>query len=279
MSKELGFVLLTPYSLRKSRTGGIIGRLLSLSGMELVAARMFGPSQELVEKYAALVLKNEDVDQDMRELLAEYVLREMAPFPDGRCHRVMMLLFEGEDAVAKLYRAAGSFIDSKESADTVRGTYGDFVHDNEGNVTYFEPAILIGPTTRTVKNTLGLWAEYSFSDGGVLERAVRTDGEEVERTLVIIKPDNFTFPSARPGNVIDTFSRSGLRIIGAKLHRMSLSEALEFYGPVQQVLRDKLSGYATDRACQALEKEFEFKMPDEVRNALIPTLGAAFGDR
>jgi len=279
MSKELGFVLLTPYSLRKSRTGGIIGRLLSLTGLELVASRMFGPSNELVQKYAELVRGNEDISPEMRELLTEYLIRELTPFPDGRCHRVMMLLFEGEDAVSKLYQAAGSFIDSQESADTVRGTYGDFVHDNQGNVTYFEPAILIGPTIRSVKNTLGLWAEYAASDGGLLERAVRIDGGPVEKTLVIIKPDNFTFPSARPGNVIDTFSRSGLRIIAAKLHRMSLAEALEFYGPVQQVLREKLSGYASDRACQALEKEFEFEMPDDVRDALGQTLGPAFGDQ
>jgi len=279
MSKELGFVLMTPYSLRKSRTGGIIGRLLSLTGLELVASRMFGPSNELVQKYAELVRGNEDISPEMRELLTEYLIRELTPFPDGRCHRVMMLLFEGEDAVSKLYQAAGSFIDSQESADTVRGTYGDFVHDNQGNVTYFEPAILIGPTIRSVKNTLGLWAEYAASDGGLLERAVRIDGGPVEKTLVIIKPDNFTFPSARPGNVIDTFSRSGLRIIAAKLHRMSLAEALEFYGPVQQVLREKLSGYASDRACQALEKEFEFEMPDDVRDALGQTLGPAFGDQ
>ena len=73
MSKELGFVLMTPYSLRKSRTGGIIGRLLSLTGLELVAARMYGPSQELVEKYAELVGNNEDVLPDIRELLPEYI--------------------------------------------------------------------------------------------------------------------------------------------------------------------------------------------------------------
>jgi len=278
MSKELGFVLITPYSLRKSRTGGIISRILSLTGLELVAARMIGPSMELVKKYAELIRVNEDVLPERRDLLADYVLREFAPFPDGRCHRVMLLLFEGEDAVAKLYCAAGSFIDSTESADTVRGTFGDLVHDNHGNITYFEPAVLIGPTVRSVKKTLGLWAEYSSRDGGILYHAIRPDAGPVEKTLVIIKPDNFSFPSVRPGNIIDIFSRSGLRIIGAKLHRMSPAEALEFYNPVRQVLHKKLSGYAADRACRILEKEFNLKMPEEVRDALKETLGPVFSN-
>ena len=60
------------------------------------------------------------------------------------------------------------------------------------------------------------------------------------RTLVIIKPDNWRYPSSRPGNIIDMLSRTGLRIVGCKLYRMSVEEALEFYGPVKNALREKL---------------------------------------
>jgi len=59
---------------------------------------------------------------------------------------------------------------------------------------------------------------------------------------------------------------------------MSLAEALEFYGPVQGVLRDKLGGMAVDRACRVLNEEFGFEMPGDVREALIGTLGNAYGD-
>ena len=38
MTVELSFVLITPYSLMKSRTGGIIARLLSRTDLELVGA-------------------------------------------------------------------------------------------------------------------------------------------------------------------------------------------------------------------------------------------------
>ncbi len=279
MSKELGYVLVTPYTLRKSRTGGVLGRLLSRTGLDLVAARMYGPSTGLVKRYAELIRKSEDVWPEIRELLSDYIEREFAPAEDGLCHRVMMLLFEGENAIRKLRDAVGGFEDSIESAETIRGTYGDFIKTLDGTVTYFEPAVLVAPTLEFAKESLGLWADHSESDGGVLDHAIRlADDRNVQKTLVIIKPDNFTFPSARPGNIMDLFSRSGLRLIGAKLLRMSLAEALEFYGPVQPVLREKLGGMAVGRACKVLESEFGFPMPPAVRDALSATLGPAFGD-
>jgi nucleoside diphosphate kinase len=64
----------------------------------------------------------------------------------------------------------------------------------------------------------------------------------VEKTLVLIKPDNFKFPNLRPGGVIEVFSRTGLYIVGFKVHRMSIAQAKEFYGPVLPVLEDKLGG-------------------------------------
>ncbi len=279
MSKELGYVLITPYTLRKSRTGGVLGRLLSRTGLDLVAARMFGPSTELVRRYAELIRANEDIWPEIRELLSLYIEREMAPTADGQCHRVLMLLFEGENAVRKLRDAVGGFEDSVESTDTIRGTYGDYIKANDGSVTYFEPAALAGPSVDEVRDVLGLWAEFTETDGGILDNAIRlAEVEDVQKTLVIIKPDNFTFPSSRPGNIMDIFSRSGLRLIGVKLLRMSLAEALEFYGPVQPVLRDKLGGMAVDRGCKALAKEFGFEMPEEVKTALSDSLGPAFGD-
>ena len=279
MAKELGFVLITPHSLRKSRTGGIIGRFSRIEGLEFVAARMFGPSEELVAEYAAWLRDNPDISEDKRNILADYVTRALTPDPEtDRRHRAMMLLYEGEDAISKIYEVAGSFDDSKESADTVRGTYGDYVRDAEDNPVYFEPAVLISPTITSAKETLSLWMKHAETDGGIVTKALSLPEGEVQKTLVIIKPDNFRFPSSRPGNIIDLFSRSGLRIIGSQVHRMSMAEAKEFYGPVQAVLREKLAGRATEKACTALEETFGFEMPEEVQGALATTLGPYYGD-
>lgn len=279
MAKELGFVMITPHSLRKSRTGGILGRFSRIEGLDLVGARMFGPGKELVERYAESISTNPEIDELRRKMLPDYVRRAFAPEADtGRPHRVFLLLFEGEDAVKKIREAAGPFDDTTESSDTIRGTYGDCVRDPSGNVVYFEPAVLVSPTTASAKRTLSLWMQYADTDGGIIQNALSLPECDVQKTLVLIKPDNFRFPSSRPGNIVDLFSRSGLRIIGAQVHRMSISEAEDFYGPVRAVLREKLGGMASDKACDALQKEFGFTMPPEVKEALCKTLGPVYGD-
>lgn len=279
MTEELGFVLITPHTLRKSRTGGVIGRFSRIEGLDLVATRMFGPSQELVDSYSDLLLNSEDLSLEKRNLLSEYIQSAFKPESEtNRPHRAMMLLFKGENAISKIYAAAGDFDDTQESADTIRGTFGDCVHDSEGNVTYFEPAVLVARSAESAQRTLKLWIQYAESDGGYVDNALSLPENDVQRTLVLIKPDNFRFPSSRPGNIIDLFSRSGLRIIGAQIHRMSMLEAEDFYGPVQAILREKLAPFATRRAIEALEKEFGFEMSAPVRDALLSTLGPDYGD-
>jgi nucleoside diphosphate kinase len=96
--------------------------------------------------------------------------------------------------------------------------------------------------------------------------------------LVLIKPENFRFPTGRPGNVIDFFSRTGLFIVGIKVHRMSVAQATEFYGPVKEVLRTKLVSVVAARAKATLEKEFTIKVPAEQEQELGRILGPLYGD-
>jgi nucleoside diphosphate kinase len=126
---------------------------------------------------------------------------------------------------------------------------------------------------------LKLWAKHSDADGGVLQDSMPyPSGETPQRTLVLIKPDNFRFATGRPGNVIDFLSRTGLYIIGIKVHRMSVAQAAEFYGPVREVLRTKLKDMVAGRAKTALEKEFGFKIPAAEEKHLGDVLGPVFGD-
>src|SRR5208282_5916442 len=114
---------------------------------------------------------------------------------------------------------------------------------------------------------------HSETDGGVLEDVIAyPPGEIGQRTLVLIKPDNFRFATGRPGNVIDFFSRTGLFIVGIKVLRMSVAQAMEFYGPVKEVLRTKLKDVVGTRAKGALEKEFGFKIPPAEEKQLGETL-------
>ena len=52
MAEELSYVIINPYTIYKSRTGGVLARLLTRTSLDLVGAQMFAPSQALVDEYA-----------------------------------------------------------------------------------------------------------------------------------------------------------------------------------------------------------------------------------
>src|SRR2546430_2004327 len=186
----------------------------------------------------------------------------------------MMLLFKGEDAVRKIRGVVGNISPHRHGGETIRDTYGDLILGEDDQVRYLEPAVLAAPNAEEAEVKLRLWARHSDSDGGVLESVITYPaGENPQRTLVLIKPENFRFPSGRPGNVIDFFSRTGLFIVGIKLHRMSVAQAMEFYGPVRDVLRSKLKDMVAGKARTILEKEFGFKLSVEKEQQLGEILG------
>src|SRR5438034_3781606 len=281
MSQQLAYVIITPYTLYKSRTGGIIARLITRTGLELAGARMFAPSLELVEKYSeAIVSADDPQDRRIQELIRDYILKNLAPDPKtGRRRRAMMLLFQGDDAVRKVRSVVGNISPERRGGETIRDTYGDLIIDETGNVRYFEPAVLAAPNVDEARQKAKLWAEYSEKDSGVVEGTIPYGpNDQPQRTLVLIKPDNFRFPTGRPGNVIDFFSRTGLYIVGIKVHRMSVAEAMEFYAPVKEILRTKLKDVVAARAKAALEKELGFKVSPDVQQRLGETLGPLYGD-
>jgi nucleoside diphosphate kinase len=281
MSQQLAYVIITPYSLHKSRTGGILSRLISRTGLDLAAARMFAPGPELVQKYSeAIVSANDPQDRKIQEMIRDYILKNLSPDPKtGRRRRAMMLLFKGEDAVRKVRSVVGHLGPDRRVGESIRDTYGDLVFDEGGQVRYFEPAVLAAPNVEEADLKLKLWARYSDSDGGLVENTIAYQaGETPERTLVLIKPDNFRFATGRPGNVIDFFSRTGLYIVAIKVHRMSVADASEFYGPVREVLRSKLKDVVSSKAKNAIEKELGFALPAGTDKQLGDILGPLFGD-
>jgi nucleoside diphosphate kinase len=281
MAQQLAYVIITPYSLHKSRTGGILSRLITRTGLDLVGARMFAPSQELVKQYSEETISaNDPQDRRIQELIYNYIVRNFSPdSKTGRRRRAMMLLFQGDDAVRKTRSVVGNITTERRGGETIRDTYGDLILDEDGQVRYFEPAVLAAPTPEEAESKLRIWAQYSDTDGGVLENVIGYQPDErAQRTLVLIKPENFRFPTGRPGNMIDFFSRTGLFIVAVKVHRMSVAQALEFYGPVKEVLRAKLKDMVGSRARATLEKEFGFKLGPQEEQQLGNVLGPAFAD-
>src|SRR5579863_6077734 len=130
MSQQLAYVIVTPYSLYKSRTGGILTRLITRTGLDLAGLRMFAPSLELVKEYAETIVSAHDThDRKIQELLQQYVLKNLAPDPKtGRRRRVLMMLFRGDEAVRKVRSVVGNLSPERRfSGETIRGTYGDLI--------------------------------------------------------------------------------------------------------------------------------------------------------
>jgi nucleoside diphosphate kinase len=152
----------------------------------------------------------------------------------------------------------------------VGDAYGDFVPDPErpGRALYFEPAVITARDGAEAAGALLMMAD--FLDG---RENMEPAAPGSERTLVILKPDNWARRSSRPGAIIDMLARSGLRIVGAKMHRLSPARAMEFYGPVEAVLRERLAPRFAARAARLLEREFGFRPGAGTERALADSFG------
>lgn len=281
MTEEISYVMTTPYTLAKSRTGGILSRLFSRVDLELIGAQIFTPDKKTVEAYAASIMKHANPEKPgSAELIRDYVLEKMMP-SEGRAHRVAIFLFRGENAVRRLRDHVGALYPENRSieslkGETIRDTYADLLRTPEGDVTYFEPAVLTPHSSSSALDNLRVFADFMRDEDNVVRNMVYPNMNNIQQTLVILKPDNWRFRSTRPGSIVDMLSRTGLRIVGLKVHQMSTADALEFYGQVKRALEKKLAPSISEKAAVVLEKEFGLVMDEEARQGLTDSFGYSY---
>ncbi|MDR0374951.1 MAG: nucleoside-diphosphate kinase [Treponema sp.] len=277
---ELSYVMVTPYTVAKSRTGGVLARLLSQVDLELVGAQMFAPDEAFAKEYAAL-LRAQNISLDSLTLLADYTEARLVP-SGGRKHRTLLLLFKGENPCEKLAKICGHIFpehigDESFTGETIRDTYADLIIDPDtAHVNYFEPAVMTPHEQKWADKDLALFSSYLDGKENIVNNVECDELSKTERTLVIIKPDNWQYASSRPGSIIDMFSRTGLRIVGIKVHRFSLEQALDFYGPVEAALKSKLAPILGKKAKETLEKEFSLALSERTEKALVETFGVEY---
>jgi nucleoside diphosphate kinase len=130
-----------------------------------------------------------------------------------------VLVFRGESAPAKLAAAVGA----PGLPGSLAGMLG--------------PGMVAAPAEGAVAaSLLAQLAGAQAAEKPALESPV-ADGSE--RSLVLVKPDNFRSPGTRAGAVVDVFARTGLPLIAMKVHHMSVAEGMDFYGPVLDALVGK----------------------------------------
>jgi len=143
-----------------------------------------------------------------------------------------LLVFRGEDAVAKLAAAVGSAND----AGSLAGMLGD--------------GMVSAPAAGG--DVLAELTKFAAAQVDALAQPVAAGAQ---RSLVLIKPDNFSFPGTRPGAVLDVFARTGLPLVALKVHHMSVAEGMEFYGPVLDALTER---FGADKGRDHWENIVEF---------------------
>ena len=226
---------------------------------------MFSPSQELVDEYLN-ALKEDYKDGDANkidELIYNYVENRYAPSNDGSQRRVMFLLVEGENVLEELKKNVVGSIIRENVGETIRDTYGDYIEDEKGEVIYFEPAVIIPQTQEAAKKHIDIWMKHAENDSGILENIAFPPNDNVQKTLVMIKPDTLAQSRTRAGAVIDIFAKTGLKIIAIKIIHMTVAQAMEFYGPVREFFINKFADKVGDKANEALSNAFEFDVPEE----------------
>src|SRR5437660_3903415 len=112
MVEEISYVIVTHHSIRKSRTGGIIARLISRTGLDLVRARMYAPSRELADRYVEMIVTGDPNSHhpDALQLIGDYVRKNFAKGANGKQPRVLLLVFRGENAIAKITETVGHIV-------------------------------------------------------------------------------------------------------------------------------------------------------------------------
>lgn len=135
---------------------------------------------------------------------------------DDNRGRSALLVFRGDDAVDKLSAAVGA----KDQLGSLAAMLG------EEMVFSPKPGVDVVAELR----------KLAECQSDALSQATPAGAE---RSLVLVKPDNFEFPGTRPGAVLDVFARTGLTLLAMKVHHMSVAQGMEFYGPVLEALTGK----------------------------------------
>lgn len=218
---QLTYAFITPTALRKGRTGGILARLISRSGLELTTGRVFAPSAKLLGDLAATLSTQSKTAAYLQKL------------PAGS--QALVLVLQGENAATKVASIVGDDSTMSGRGETIRDTFGDC----DAATGYFDPGVIAPASAAEAAAGLSLLAAASDAEGGILDASSTFDGP-TEKTLVLIKPDNFAFANTRPGGVIDLLTRTGLALVGFKPFHMSVAQGEQFYGPVLDFLVEKL---------------------------------------
>merc|ERR1712166_34926 len=288
-SNEVAFAWITPKAMAKSLEGAILARMLSTPGVQLVGARMYSPSSEMVSEYAErhrAVSKHMDSGTEFHKSMNNFITTELDARLDserGYPNWMMLLLFKGPNARESLKETIGLHVPNSAAwGNTIRGAFGDYATDRG----VFQPAVVSAYTYKSNIEYLKLFAKYADTDGGRMENWWEMNDGDTDDDgtvdphqlgMIMIKPDNMTKSSSLPGHIIDLISTTGLHCRGCKVVNMSVGQASEFYGFLEPIFTKKLAKVVEKRLRNELNHDnMGFWVTDDQFGQLTDVLKGSF---
>ncbi|KAF0127406.1 MAG: nucleoside-diphosphate kinase [Elusimicrobia bacterium] len=150
MAIERTLVLIKPDGMQRHLAGLAIDRLEN-THMELVGARIATVTDKLArEHYALLEGKGPFADKKFFEHLINFIKGEYHGDPK---HRVLALVYQGENAVQAIRAAVGATNPEDASPDTIRGAFGRVCRRHG----YYENVVHASGNVEEANREIAIW--------------------------------------------------------------------------------------------------------------------------
>lgn len=140
MAVEQTLVLIKPDGLIKSITGNII-TTLSETKLKIVGAKIVQVTRELAEEHYHHFKKEKFFDELIKYIMGEHHTK-----------RVLAMVYQGEDAIKKVRKLAGSTNPEKADPISIRGKYGRITTNG-----VFENVIHASSNKKDAEKEIKLW--------------------------------------------------------------------------------------------------------------------------
>lgn len=141
MANQATLILIKPDGLKKSLTGNILTRL-SETKLEIVGARIATVSKDLAQEHYRHLKDKPFFDDLIKYIRGEFHNR----------HKVMALVYWGEDAIKKCRQLAGSTNPEEAESTSIRGSYGRITTSG-----VYENVIHVSSEEQEAQREIKLW--------------------------------------------------------------------------------------------------------------------------
>ena len=286
MAEEKTMVNIYLPALERSVTGSIVSMIRFMpeteSELRVIGADVFDLTKDLAKDFCAtLTRKSSKEEEAIQEKFKEALVADDFNRAKYKKRRVFNLVIEGENAIQRIDALMGDI--RNRNGVTILGRYGFIKKSSDGKISAIEfPASAPKNQEEAEAQTDLVWNKHQSTAGGPTENSIVYPADKmdhVERSVVLVKPNAFNNPNdPRLGDVMDTISRTGMYIIGAKVQKPTQEQTQKFYeAHKDKEFFDGLVDFMSEKKSLALLYE-GVHARKEIRHAALTVIRDAYSD-